>query len=342
MIQDFLWNKNEDSWKKGEASLDFWAKNGSFPSGLIYARFDDKLAWKEDPEIDTRNMGDGAYFYLLAAELAEKVGRPRPLWKNTGLGICDFFCQNILSNGRFGKKWKASGLLTDPDGTIGCYLLPAMIKAYRITGRDVYLKTAVRAFRAYADEDLEAVCLTAGAIDQDTVDKETGLPLLTAGLDLYEITKDAYYLSMAEKAAYYLASWQYHYSIDFPQGTPATVIGYDAFGGTSVSVGGGGADQGGAVIALGWLRLYKATSKEVWKQRALATWGHTTIGISEGTLKLNGKVLPVGAQNEGYQHSRTRNSYTSRQGYGNEWLCAWCTAFRLWTLQHWPDWKDLE
>jgi len=342
MIQDFLLNKSEDSWKKGELALDFWAKNGRLPNGLIYPRFDDKIAWKDDPDVDTRNMGDGAYFYLLASELAEKAGRPKPAWRETGLGICDFFVKHILPNGSFGKKWKAGGFVVDPDGTIGAYLLPAMIKAYRMTGKDAYLKTAVRAFRFYADNDLEAVCLTAGAIDADTIDKETGLPLLTAGLDLYEIAKDPYYLKKAEKAAHYLSTWQYHYSIDFPKDSPAAVMDYDAFGGTSVAVGGGGADQGGAVIALGWLKLYKATGNEIWKQRALATWGHTSTGISDGTLKLNGKLLPVGGQNEGYSHSRGRDSYTSRQGYGNEWLCAWCTAFRLWTLQLWPDWKDLE
>ena len=342
MIQDYIWNKNEDSWRKGEASLNFWARNGRFPNGLFYCRYDDKLAWKTDPELSVRNLGDGAYFYLLASELAEKAGRPQALWREMGLGVCDFFVKNMPPNGRFGKNWKASGVLTDPTGTLGVFLLPALIKAYRITGDQSYLKTAERSFRAYADEDLAAVCLSGGAIDADTIDKETGLPVLTSGLDLFEITRDPYYLRQAEKAAYYLASWQYHYSIDFPRDSPAAVMNFDSFGGTSVGVGGGGSDQGGAIIVLGWLRLAQATSRDIWKKRAEATWGQGTIGISDGTLKLNGKVLPLGGQNEGVQHSRSRRAYSSRQGYGNEWLCAWCTAFRLWTLQHWSDWKDLE
>jgi len=342
MVQDFLCTKNEDSWKKAELSLDFWAKNGRLPNGLIYPRFDDKQNLNADPDVDTRNMGDAAYFYLLAAELAEKAGRPKPLWKETGLGICDFFRAHILPNGRFGKRWKADGRLVNPDGTLGCYLLQGLIKAWGMSGDGGYLDTAKRAFRAYADDDLEAVCLTAGAIDADTIDKETGLPMLLAALDLYEITKEPYYLEKAVKAGHYLSTWQYAYSIDFPKDSPAATMDYDAFGGTSVGVGGGGADQGGANITLGWLRLWKATSDEIWKQRALAAWGHTTIGVSDGTLKLNGKVLPAGGQNEGYQHCRTRDSYTSRQGHGNEWLCAWCTAFRLWTLQHWADWDILK
>jgi len=342
MVQDYLFTKNEDSWKKAELSLDFWAKNGRLPNGLIYPRFDDKQNLNADPDVDTRNMGDAAYFYLLASELAEKAGRPKPLWKETGLGICDFFRAHILPNGRFGKKWKADGRLVNPDGTLGCYLLQGLIKAWRMSGDGGYLDTAKRAFRAYADDDLEAVCLTAGAIDADTIDKETGLPMLLAALDLYEITKEPYYLEKAVKAGHYLSTWQYAYSIDFPKDSPAATMDYDSFGGTTVGVGGGGADQGGANITLGWLRLWKATGDEIWKQRALAAWGHTTIGVSDGTLKLNGKILPAGGQNEGYQHTRTRDSYTSRQGHGNEWLCAWCTAFRLWTLQHWADWGVLE
>ena len=342
MVQDSLMNRSEDSWRKGEASLDFWAKNGRYPNGLIVCRYDDKLAWKDDPELSVRNLGDGAYFYLLAAELAEKAGRPKPLWRETGLGVCDFFVKNIPPNGMFGKNWKASGVLTDPNGTLGIFLVPALIKAYRMTGRAEYLKTAERSFRAYADGDLAAVCLTGGAIDADTIDKETGLPFVTAGLDLYEITKETYYLKQAERAGAYLASWQYHYSIDFPKGSLGDVMKYDSIGGTSVGVGGGGADGGGAIITLGWLRLAKATGKDIWRDRALITWNQGTIGISDGTLKLNGKILPVGAQNEGVQHSRSRQAYSSRQGHGNEWLCAWMTAFRLWTLQQWPDWKDFE
>jgi len=342
MVQDFLETKNEDSWTKAERSLDFWARNGRLPNGLIYPRFDDKQNLNADPDVDTRNMGDAAYFYLLAAELAEKAGRPKPLWKETGLGICDFFTAHIPPNGRFGKRWKADGRLVNPDGTVGCYLLQGLIKAWRMTGKSAYLDTAKRAFRAYADDDLEAVCLTAGAIDADTIDKETGLPMLLAALDLHEITKEPYYLEKAVKAGHYLSSWQYAYSIDFPKDSPVATMDYDSFGGTTVGVGGGGADQGGANIVLGWLRLWKATGNEVWKQRALAAWGHTTIGVSDGTLKLNGKVLPAGGQNEGYSHSRGRFSESGRQGHGNEWLCAWCTAFRLWTLQQWADWKDLE
>ncbi len=342
MIQDYLWNENENSWEHGKKALDFWAENGRFPNGLFYTRFDDKLAWEEEPRLSTRNLGDGAYFYLLASELAEKAGRPQPLWRKMGLEACDFFCKNVLPDGTFGKYWTASGVLDNPHGTIGAYVLPAMIKAYRMTGKKLYLTTAEKAFRAYADCDLEAVCLTAGAIDQDTIDKETGLPLLTAALDLYEITENKYFLEKAEKAAYYLATWQYHYSINFPEGTPAAALDYDAFGGTSITVGGGGADQGGAVIALGWLRLYEITGKDIWLRRARATWGHTTTGISDGTLILNGKLLPAGSQYEGFIHSKGRRGYSSRLGYGTEWLCAWCTAFRLWTIQHWPDWTDLK
>jgi hypothetical protein len=342
MVQDFLSTGNEDSWRRGAAALDFWAKSGRYSNGLFVNRYDDRIALVDDPILTTRNLGDGAYFFLLASELAEKAGRAQPLWRETGLGPCNFFVGHALPGGTFGKKWRASGTLVDADGTIGAFMIPPLIKAYRLTGRDEYLQTAVRAFRAYADDDLDAVCLTAGAIDQDTIDKETGYPLLSGGLDLYEITHDRYYLGAARRAAYYLASWQYHYSVRFPAGSPAAEMGCDSFGGTSVSVGGGGADQGGAVLALGWLRLAAATSEPIWRERALAAWGYSTIGISDGTLRLNGKVLPAGAQYEGLSFARGQSSYTSRQGWSNEWLCAWMGAFRLWTLQHWPTWQDLE
>jgi hypothetical protein len=59
-----------------------------------------------------------------------------------------------------------------------------------MTGKVEYLKTAEKAYRAYADSDLAAVSLSGGAIDADTIDMETGLSFVTAGLDLFEFTKD--------------------------------------------------------------------------------------------------------------------------------------------------------
>ena len=272
LLQDYLWHGDEDSWHRGAAALDFWATHGRFDNGLFYTHFDDKLAGIGNPDLDTCNLGHGAYQYLLASELAEEAGRPHPAWRGLGLGACEFFSRHALANGKLGRTWKADGQVKDPDGTIGCSMVWPLCKAYLMTRNAAYLRTADRAYRAYAGDDLDRMCCTAGALDTDCIDKETAFPLLVAGLDLYEITGDAYYLQQAEKAACYLASWQWHYSIAYPPDTPAAAMAYDTFGGTSVSVQHHHLDPWAALIALGWLRLGRATGKALWRERATAAW----------------------------------------------------------------------
>jgi hypothetical protein len=351
LLQDYLWDGDEDSWRRGAAVLDFWEAHARLDNGLFYTHYDDKLAGVADPDLDTCNLGHGAYQFLLASELAEQAGRPRPRWREMGLAACAFFVRHALPSGKLGRAWGADGRVKEAEGTIGGSLVWPLAKAYRLTGRAEFLRTAERAYRAYADDDLVRLACTAGALDTDCIDKETAFPLLVAGLDLYEITGDEYYLAAAERAAYYLASWQWHYSGVYRPGTPAAEMGYDTFGGTSVSVQHHHLDPWAALIALGWLRLARLTGRGIWRERAAAAWRQSTIGVSDGTLAIRGVLRPAGAQDEGFYHTRWSGSHAGAESAGgphgpaggvSDWLVAWPSAYRLITLMHWPNWKDLE
>ena len=337
LLQDYLWNGNEDSWRRGAAVLDSWARHGRIDNGLIFTHFEDKLAGIHNPELDTCNLGHGAYQFLLAWEIAERAGRPQPLWRETGLGICDFFTRHMLADGKLGRSWLANGELGKADGTSGCSLVWALAEAYKLTGDEHYFRVAETAYRAYAKDDLARWQCTAGALDTDCIDKETAFALLLPGIELYEITRDPYYLEQSEQAAYYLASWQWHYNLGYEPGTPADAMSYSTFGGTSVSVQHHHLDPWGALIALGWLRLSRATGKTIWAERAAATWRQATIGVSNGTLALKGVVRPPGGQDEGFYHTRWGGS----PGGVSDWLVSWPAAFRMITLQGWDEWDDL-
>jgi hypothetical protein len=172
-----------------------------------------------------------------------------------------------------------------------------MLKAYRMTKDARYLATARRAFRTYVDRDLSHLDCWGSALDADTIDQESGPPLLLAALDLYEITGEKQYLRDAELAGYYLATRQWHYSVQFPSGSQVDQTKYDIFAGTSIGVKGPGLDPWGAFIALGWLRLAKATGNQLWRDRAIQSFNQSTIGISDGHL-VNGFRRPIGSQNE--------------------------------------------
>jgi hypothetical protein len=358
-LQDYLWNKNPDSLEKGEKALDFWATNGRLKNGLFYTHFDAKLGdarWGAFNEtflgrpakpgevwVDTCNLGHGAYQYLLASELADKCGRPKPLWRQFGLGMCDFFVKNALPDHTFGKAWSLEGACLVEGVSTGAHILWPMLKAYRMTRGRRYLDTAQRGFRAYFDRDLvnRGFC-AGGAIDADTIDKESGLPLLFAALDLYELTGDKRYLRDAEWAGYYMATWQWHYSVPYHPESPLIQLGYDHCGGTSITVMAQGQDPWGALIAIGWLRLAAATRKDIWHDRAVQCFNQSTLGITEGSTPVKGVRRPAGSQNEGFYFSIRTEDGKHLWGDHNAWLVAWPSAHRMITLMHWPNWRDFE
>jgi hypothetical protein len=360
MLQDYIWNKNVDSRRKAEKALDFWAENGRLKCGLFYTNFDVKLGAERgwgpynktflnreakpgEYFIDPCNLGYGAYQFLLASELAEKaLGKPKPQWRKLALDACDFFVEHALPDGTFGKAWSLEGECLAPDSTVGAFFVWPLVKAYRMTKNAKYLNAAHRAFRTYVDRDLNRLTCWGGALDADCLDRESVQPLMIAGLDLYEATGKKEYLRDAEMAAYYLASYQWHYSIPFHPDSPGVRdLKYDVFSSTSVGVGGPGQDPYGEFIALGWLRLGKITGNPIWRDRGIQTFKQGMIGVSDGDLVLKGKRRPAGSQNEGFGYSRRPGQDEFQADY-NEWLVAWPAAFRLMTMMHWLNWRDFE
>jgi hypothetical protein len=358
MLQDYLWNKNPESLRRGMRALDFWADNGRLQCGLFYTHFDVKLGaakWApynptflgrpceaSERFVDTCNLGYGAYFYLLASELAQKCGSAKPAWQQLGLDTCNFFVEHALADGTFGKAWSLDGHCLAEDGTTGAHLVWALLKAYRMTGDARYLAVSRRAFRTYVDRDLNQLNCWGSAIDHDCIDRESGQPLLLAALDLYDITGEKQYLRDAEMAGYYLASWQWHYSMPFPAGSELLETKYDIFAGTSVSVKGPMLDPWGEFLALGWMRLANATGNSVWRDRGVQSFRQGTIGISDGSLVLNGTKRPAGSQNESIKLPIGKPCGRSKDSSYNDWLVAWPSALRLITLMHWTKWADFD
>lgn len=361
-LQDYRWNGPEESLRIGERALEWWEKNAPLPCGLFRTRMyptsthdnaepSKRGGWSPTENIDTCNVGEGAYWFLRAAELAEEIGRPHPEWREIALDACDFFVENQLPDGTFGRLWSPAGECLDEGSTTGAFVIPSLIEAYETTGEDAYLQTAETAFETYVERDLATVACAGGAIDIESIDKEGGWPLLTSALDLYEVTGEEEYIEHAEDAAYYLASWQCHYSAPIPDGSMLAEIGYDTSGGTHVAAAHQCQDPWGAWIALGLLRLAETTGRQVWHERARAMWKQATIGISDGTLTLtNGPpqqpanvTLPAGAQGECYMQSNWGSGTNPTLDRGDFLLfpVAWPTAFRLITLMDWDDWETL-
>lgn len=337
LLWDYLKNGDEDSRDKALSCLDAWAEHGRLGGGLFLHLFDFVLGGcKSPPEIDACNLGDAALEFLEAAVLCERCGVSRPTYRQVGLDICEFIVRQMAPTGRIGRAWAQDGTLTHADGTIGAFCIPPLLRAHELMREPRYLDAAQRAYEYYIGGLLEQGFTTAGALDTDCIDKESALPLMDSGVWLYRLTSEPRYLEWAEDAAYYLASWQWHHTVPFGADTTLGKLGYDTFGGTSVSAQHHHQDPFALSFVPSFLELARLTGNERWRQRARAAWANGTIGISDGDLVIRGKLRPAGSQDEAFFHTRWLD-------FGDvcDWLVSWPTAFRLCTLRRLPDWSAL-
>jgi hypothetical protein len=336
LLSDYLKTEDRTSLDLGLRCLDAWAKNARLKNGLFRCHYDYILGL-EDPKSEVQdacNLGQAALGFSEAYDLAARCRVQRPEYRDIAFGICDFAVKNQNPDGRFGKAWTNDGRLVSPDGTIGAFLIPPLLSAYRINHKGAYLAAAEKAFAFYYGDFARNGFTTAGALDTDCIDKESATPLLKAALELHAITGKDSYLKSAEDVSYYLASWQWHYTVPYAPGTVLNELGYDTLGGTAVSTQHHHQDPYALIIVNDWIKLANLTGRTIWRDRALAAWANGTIGISNGDLVVLGKTRPAGSQDEGFCHTRWFYPWSVSQ-----WLVAWPTAFRLETLRQAPVWQ---
>lgn len=379
-IYDYLVNGDTDNLEIALEALDAWLKYGDAKGGFLSARIDyhpyrylpletmtpadlDRNEWGDDQyeslmnkvgksfkrdakgrivvNHDACNLGTGAYSYFEAYDLLQRVGIDKPEYLKVAFDTCDFALRSQDENGCFAKSWDDDGNVLAKKGTVGCFLILPILTAYRKTGDEKYLTSAIRAFDFYYEELAREGFTTAGALDTYSIDKESSSPLLRDALALYEITKDYEYVKKAEKIAWYLCTWMMHYTIDYPEDCLIYKMGYDTFGSTSVSTPHQALDQYALRDVMSFLKLYEITGYVQWRERAIAFWCNTSQGISDGTLFINRRLRPAGAQDEAIFHTRW-GRYTTKPFSPSQWLPAWPCAFRLENLRMIKDWSILD
>jgi len=330
LLADYLKTGDRTSLDMGLSVLDCWAEHAPLDNGLFRVRFDHLIGKKKDgPELnDACNLSTAALQYFEAFELAKRCGLDKPAYSRIALNICDFIVSAQQENGQWAKCWDNEGQCRDADGTIGAFCVEPLIQAFHRTGDRRYLDAAIQGYRFYMQDFVANGYSTAGALDTICIDKESSIPLLRSSLDLFEIKGEPKYLEWAELAAVYFATWQWHYSVRFPDGSPLQSVQYDSFGGTSVSVQHHHLDHYGLAAVPHLLKLASFSGNASWERRARAIWANATAVLSDGTLSVRGKLRPPGGQDEGFCETRWRTSMGQPFGV-SQWLVAWPTAFRL-------------
>lgn len=131
LLVDYLRTGDTSSLEKSLATLDAWTTHARLSNGMIRGRFDAILSGAEGAnEVqDACNLGVGASRLFDSYEIARRCGVDRPVYRETALGVCDFAVRVQQENGQFGKAWLNDGTCVDPNGTIGSFLIPPLVKA---------------------------------------------------------------------------------------------------------------------------------------------------------------------------------------------------------------------
>lgn len=341
LLYEYLRTGDKDAYEKASMCLDAWPKYTKLEGveGLVQIKFDGApVDQTRDIPIDACNLGQGATQYFLAADLMEKCGTPRPEYIDYAMGMVNFVVSHQKESGEFAKSWNKDGSVRQQNGTIGAFLIPPVLEAYKRTGDAKYRDSAVRAFDCYCKELSDNGFTTAGALDTYCIDKESASPLLEAALALYDVTKDEKYVACAEDVAWYISTWMMHYTAKYPADTTLAKIGYDTLGITAVSTAHNAVDQYCLRDVRSFLKLYDITGKKQWQERGTALWCAASQLISDGTLCIRGKVRPAGSQDEAVFQTRWGRP-TLPPFNPSEWLVMWPCAFRMETLRATEDWS---
>ena len=341
LLYEYLRTGDKDAYEKASMCLDAWPKYTKLEGveGLVQIKFDGApVDQTRDIPIDACNLGQGATQYFLAADLMEKCGTPRPEYIDYAMGMVNFVVSHQKESGEFAKSWNKDGSVRQQNGTIGAFLIPPVLEAYKRTGDAKYRDSAVRAFDCYYKELSDNGFTTAGALDTYCIDKESASPLLEAALALYDVTKDEKYVACAEDVAWYISTWMMHYTAKYPADTTLAKIGYDTLGITAVSTAHNAVDQYCLRDVRSFLKLYDITGKKQWQERGTALWCAASQLISDGTLCIRGKVRPAGSQDEAVFQTRWGRP-TLPPFNPSEWLVMWPCAFRMETLRATEDWS---
>ncbi|MDC7250761.1 MAG: hypothetical protein PQJ49_12660, partial [Sphaerochaetaceae bacterium] len=204
--------------------------------------------------INTRTNGEALLSYLELAKLSDYKHKQRYL--NLIDNISNFYLENQLDNGNYGRWWDEKGNIVDEKGTNGAYIFLFFIKYFEYIKQDKLYKSIEKAIPYYASL-VESKNFFGDTLDADSFDKEAGQILLNCFLSLYEVEafKKDYYLYLSKKSANYLISWIQLDNIIFDKSTPIGKRGINTLGYTNVSIANQHLDCYGMMIAYDFLRL---------------------------------------------------------------------------------------
>lgn len=156
-------------------------------------------------------------------------------WLTISLKVLETVLELQHENGNYGYTYSTlEKKVLDWEGFGGCWFLPCMAYAYRITENPKYLISADKAAEYYSVFVKDLNCYGTPMDTWKAVDEEGNLGFMRGVRLLHEITGDSRYLKMLESGAEYEYLWRYGYAArpDYPP----VKDGWNSCGGSVTSI----------------------------------------------------------------------------------------------------------
>ena len=221
---------------------------------------------------NTRCNGEVMVNYLRLYKFLKDAGKHRDNFLDLAKRNAHFYIEHQIKgneHGSFGRWWDVEGRPINTLGTNGAYIISFLIELEKITCKTDDLDEALKKAGHYYAYLVDNNRFYADTLDADCMDKEAGCALLRAFLDLYERSRDEFYLRYARLAAGFVLSWMFTYNVVFNARSPLGKRDFKTLGMTTVSVAHHHLDFYGLFIACDLLRLWKATEEDLWEKCGL-------------------------------------------------------------------------
>ena len=214
------------------------------------------------------NNGKAVHEMLKTAEFLHNRGEAYPEhWLSVCLKVLDTIIALQREDGNYGYTYSHNEKkVLDWDGFAGCWFLPCMVYAYRLTGEEKYLDSARKAETFYSKYVLDLNCYGTPMDTWKAVDEEGNLAFVRGTRLLYETTGEKKYLEHLEAGACYEYLWRYGYA-SRPENDPLK-DGWNSCGGSITSISNPHIHPMGVIIDGDLRYLAAATGDEYHKMRA--------------------------------------------------------------------------
>jgi hypothetical protein len=267
-----LLRHDESLTAKGEATVNFWATNSLTPEGLPRTWFDvyPRPHWRQYNTY-MRVASDGMVGALMAYDVMQAAGRPKPEWLQFCRRFGDWLLRHQGPDGSWGREYAWDSHPVNQGRQNTTHPIPYLVDLSKVTGEKKYLDAATAAGNwCYTNVHLSFGYVGGTTDNPNVMDKEAGFLAIGAFLALHDATGQKRWLDAAAQAADFTETWVYSWNIPIPEEDAAATYpkGATTTGFSLIATGHSGADLFMAAAPFNYYRLYLETGDAHYRQMA--------------------------------------------------------------------------